>query len=127
MVERGLQVDGLIIWDGTCGTAAKPCPKLAGRRDRITALAQYELPPPCIYVMPSTIASPRNNPRPVAQPVSDIQLLRAFHECFGGRDEELNFVDFEVEHRGTDTVRKTRITRGDQIVKESKFMATRRK
>ena len=127
MIERGQQVDGLIIWDATCGTAAKPCPKLGGTRNPITALAQYELPPPCIYVMPATIASPRNNPHPVAQGLKDVQLLTAFHECFGGRDEELNFVNFEVEHRGTDTVRKTRIVRGDEVVQDSKFAAIRRK
>ncbi len=32
-----------------------------------TMREKRELPLPGIYVMPSTIASPRNNPRPVAQ------------------------------------------------------------
>lgn len=127
MIERGQQVDGLIIWDPTCGTAAKPCPKLAGTKDRVTVLAQYESPPACIYLMPATIASPRNNPHPVAQALKDVHLLSAFHACFGGHDDELNFVNFEVAHRTTDTVRKTTIIRGDQVVKESKLTAIRRK
>jgi hypothetical protein len=127
MIERGQQVDGLIIWDPTCGTAAKPCPKLAGAKDRVTVLAQYELPPACIYLMPATIASPRNNPHPDAQALKEVQLLSAFHACFGGIDDELNFVNFEVAHRKTDTVRKTTIIRDDQVVKESKLTAIRRK
>jgi hypothetical protein len=76
--------------------------------------------------MPATIGSPRNNPSPVAQPLDDVHILKAFHLCFGGRDEEVNYVDFEVEHRGADTVRRTRIRRGGQVVRESELTAIRR-
>lgn len=119
IIERQQQVDGMIVWDMVCGTVGRPCPKLHGAPDRVTAVAQYELPPPCIYVFPATVPAPRNNPRPVAQTLADVALLRAFHDCFGGRDEEVNYVDFEVEHQGADTVRRTRIRRGGAMQKES--------
>jgi hypothetical protein len=76
--------------------------------------------------MPATIASPRNNPRPVAQSLGDVQLLKAFHECFRGKDNEVNYVDFEVEHQGAETMRKTSIRRGGAVVRESKLTAIQR-
>ena len=127
LIERGQRVDGVIIWDMVCGTVGRPCPKLSGRRGRMTAVAHYMLPPACIYILPMTIASPRNNPRPVAQSLDDVHLLKAFHECFQGNDEELNYIDFEVEHRGVETLRKTRIRRAGVVVKESKMTPIRRR
>ena len=126
IIEREQQVDGVIIWDMVCGTAGRPCPKIQADPDRITPVGHYELPPPCIYVMPATIASPRNNPKPLAQPLERVHLLKAFHDCFGGRPEEVNYVDFEVEYRGTDTVRRTRIRRGGSIARESDLIAIQR-
>lgn len=126
IIARQQRVDGVIIWDMACGTVGRPCPKLEGAADRATAVAHYMLPPPCIYVMPATIASPRNNPNPAAQALDDVHLLKAFHECFRGKEEEVNYVDFEVEHRGAETMRKTRIRRGGAIVRESELTAIRR-
>jgi hypothetical protein len=80
----------------------------------------------CIYVMPATIASPRNNPRPLAQSLDDVHLLKAFHECFRGKSEEVNYVDFEVEHQGAETMRKTRIRRLGAVVQESKLTPIQR-
>lgn len=126
IIEQKKQVDGVMIWDMACGTIGRQCPKLAGAPERLTAVTHYMLPPPCVYVLPATIASPRNNPRPVAQPLDDVQLLKAFHECFRGKEEEINYVDFEVEHRGAETMRKTRIRRAGIVVRESKFTAIKR-
>jgi hypothetical protein len=126
IIARQQRVDGVMIWDMVCGTVGRPCPKVAGAPERATAVAHYMLPPPCIYVMPGTIASPRNNPRPVAQSLDDVHLLKAFHECFHGKPEEVNYVDFEVEHRGAETMRKTRIRRGGEVVRESNFTAIQR-
>jgi hypothetical protein len=126
IVERAQQVDGVIIWDMVCGTIGRPCPKVQLDPSRVTIVSHYELPPPCIYVMPATVGSPRNNPKPIAQNLTSVQILNAFHECFGGRDEEVNFVDFEVQHRGTDTVRRTRIRRGGATVQESGLTSIRR-
>jgi hypothetical protein len=55
-----------------------------------------------------------------------VHLLKAFHECFGGKDEELNYVDFEVEYQGTDTLRTTRIRRAGVIARESEATPIRR-
>jgi hypothetical protein len=126
IISRQQRVDGVIIWDMVCGTIGRPCPKLENAQDRLTVVSRYQLPPPCIYVMPSTIASPRNNPHPVAQTLGEVQLLQAFHTCFGGRDNEVNYVDFDVEHRGADTVRRTRIRRAGDVVRESELTAIRR-
>lgn len=125
IITRQQLVDGVIIWDMVCSTVGRPCPKLA-HTDRVTEVAEYRLPPPCIYLFPATIPSPRNNPRPQAQPIEHTPLLNAFHKCFAGNDEELNFVDFEVEYRGTDIVRKTRIRRAGVAVRESDLTAIRR-
>lgn len=126
IISRQQRVDGVMIWDMVCGTIGRPCPKLADALERATTLAHYMLPPPCIYVMPATIASPRNNPRPVAQSLDDVHLLKAFHECFRGKDEEVNYVDFEVEHQGAETMRKTRIRRAGAVVRESRLTAIQR-
>ena len=126
IISRQQRVDGLIIWDMVCGTVGRPCPKLEGAADRATAVSHYMLPPPCIYVMPATISSIRNNPAPVAQSLDDVHLLKAFHECFRGRDDEVNYVDFEVEYRGVETVRKTRLRRAGVVARESNFTAIQR-
>jgi hypothetical protein len=126
IIARQQRVDGLVAWDMVCGTIGRPCPKLGGATERLTTVAHYQLPPACIYVFPGTIPSPRNNPRPVAQSLDDVHLLKAFHECFRSSPEEVNYVDFEVEHAGADTMRKTRVRRGGQIVQESGPTAIRR-
>ncbi len=126
IISRQQQIDGVIIWDMACGTIGRPCPKLAIEPDRRTAVAHYMLPPACIYVMPATIPSTRNNPHPVAQALDEVHLLSAFHNCFRGRLEEVNYVDFEIEHRGAETVRKTTIRRAGDVVQESGFTPIRR-
>jgi hypothetical protein len=126
LIDRQQRVDGVIIWDMVCGTVGRPCPKLQDAKETVTIVAHYELPPPCIYVLPATIASPRNNPHPVAQAITEVHLLKAFHDCFGGHDDEVNYVDFDVEHHGADTVRRTRVRRGGQIVRESDLTAIKR-
>lgn len=125
IIFRQQRVDGAIIWDFVCATLGRPCPKIQGAPERMTAVGPFMLPPPCIYVFPATIPSPRNNPKPVAQSLDDVQFLKSLHQCFNGRDEEINYVDFEVEHRGADTLRKTRVRRGE-FVRESGATAIRR-
>lgn len=126
IISRQQRVDGLMIWDMSCGTVARACPKLAKTCERTTSVGQFNLPPPCIYVFPSTIPSPRNNPHPTAQQITDVQILNAFHECFHGMDGEINYVDFEVEHLDAEIVRKTTIRRGGTVVQESRMTAIRR-
>ena len=126
IISGSQRVDGVMIWDMVCGTIGRPCPKIASAPERLTAVSHYMLPPPCIYVLPGTIPSPRNNPHPVAQSLDEVHLLKAFHECFGGMDEEVNYVDFEVEHQGVETLRTTRIRRAGTIARESEPTPIRR-
>jgi hypothetical protein len=120
IISNKEQVDGMIIWDMVCGTIGRPCPKITEGSERLTEVGPFRLPPACIYVFPATIPSPRNNPHPIAQKLEDVELLNAFHQCFGGMDNEVNFVDFEVEYQGAETVRTTRVKRDGLIVKASR-------
>lgn len=126
IISRQQVVDGLIMWDMVCTTIARRCPKIDGNPERLTEVDSYRLPPPCIYLFPATIPSPRNNPRPRAQPLGHVHFLQALHTCFGGADEEISKVDFEVEYQGADIVRKTRISRNGTLVQESELTAIRR-
>lgn len=126
IISRGQRVDGVLVWDMVCGTLGRPCPKLTKDASRITEVGPFELPPPCIYLMPATIPTPRNNPHPPAQRIDNVELLRAFHECFGGHESELNYVDFAVGYQGADTVRKTTVRRGATLTRESEHTAIRR-
>ena len=127
IISREVRVDGLVVWDMVCGTVDRPCPKLHHDPTRITRMAQYATPPPCVYVFPATVPSPRNNPHPPAQRLGDVEILKAFQDCFGGREEEVNYVSFEVEHRNNDTVRRTRVVRGGIEVKASNMTTIKRK
>jgi len=126
LITRQQRLDGLIVWDMLCGAPTRPCPKSAGQPERRTTVAHYQPPPPCIYVFPGTTPHARNNPHPTAQALGDVALLKAFHQCFGGGDDEVNYVDFDVEYRGSDVVRRTRVRRNDLIMRESRLTAIRR-
>lgn len=126
IIFRDQRVDGLIVWDMVCATVGRPCPKTTDDKSRLTTVGPFVLPPPCIYVMPATIPSPRNNPHPSPQQIEDVQLLKAFHDCFGGKDQEVNYVEFAVAHEGSDTVRKTRVVRNGTAQRESEATAIRR-
>lgn len=114
IIYREQRVDGVIIWDMVCGTIGRPCPKVCDNVSRLTEIGPYTLPPPCIYTFPATIPSPRNNPHPPAQTLEDVKLLDAFNKCFKGSADEINYVDFKVEHEGADTVRTTTIRRNEE-------------
>jgi hypothetical protein len=126
IISKQQQIDGLIVWDMVCGTLGRPCPKTANAPERLNSVGPYSLPPPCLYTFPATIPNPRQNASPSAQPLSAVELLQVFHDCFGGRKPELNQVDFEVGYRDSDTVRKTTIRRDGETQRESEFTAIRR-
>jgi hypothetical protein len=77
-------------------------------------------------VFPATIPSPRNNPHPQAQAIDDVQILKAFNDCFGSKSEEINYVTFEVQHRGAETMRTTRVQRAGITERESSATAIQR-
>ena len=126
IIYREQRVDGLIVWDMVCGTLGRRCPKSCVEEDRRVVVGPHDLPPPCIYVMPSTVPSPRNNPHPSPQRLDQVELLKAFHDCFGGREDEVNFVGFAVENRGNDTVRTTTIHRDGKEQHRSEATPIRR-
>ena len=126
IISRAQRIDGLIVWDMVCGTIGRPCPKVVSNEGRLTELGPYRLPPPCIYLFPATIPAPRNNPAPKAQVLEAVELLTAFNACFGGTANEINTVDFDVENRGADILRTTRVTRDGVVVQESAPTAIRR-
>ena len=126
IIVREQRVDGVIIWDMVCGTFGRPCPKLGGVAGRITEIGHYRLPPPCIYVLPDTIPHARNNPHARAQRLADVELLTAFHNCYGGQSAEVNYVDYRAEQRGADIHRSTTVTRGGQQVMATRATRIRR-
>ena len=126
IISRSQRVDGLVIWDMVCGTYGRPCPKTAANPDRKTAVGPYKLPPPCLYVLPATIPHVRNNPSPAPQALEQVEILQAFNECFACRADEINHVSFDVAHRDKDTVRRTSITRGGVVQRESDPTVIRR-
>lgn len=127
IISQEQRVDGVVVWDMACGTIGRPCPKLMLDPKRATAVGQFNLPPPCIYIFPATIPSPRNNPRPAPQSLENLQLLSAFHKCFGGRTEEVNYVSIEAANKGADIVRTTRVRRNGHVVRESGPTTIKRK
>lgn len=120
IISHGKQVDGIVIWDMVCGTIGRPCPKLLAEPCRKTIVGPYSLPPPCLYLLPATIPSPRNNPAPRPQQLVDVKIMQAFNDCFQCRPEEINYVSFSVAHQKADTVRTTSIVRGEVTQKKSR-------
>lgn len=127
IVDTGKGHDGLIVWDWVCNSVARPCPKVLADPNRITVLGQYILPPPCLYSFPKTAPQPRNNPKPPAREVLDVEILKAFYDCFGGEISELSTVEIEVKHEGADLVRKTTISSDGKVRRASKFTALKRR
>jgi hypothetical protein len=61
-----------------------------------------------------------------AQSLTNVELLAAFHSCFGGRDDEINHVSFEIASLGEETMRRTTIERGGVVQHSSDMTAIRR-
>lgn len=128
IITREQRIDGIVIWDMICGTIGRPCPKMGDDvSERRTEVGPFLLPPPCLYLLPETIPSPRNNPNPWPQNLKDVQIMKAFNDCFRCLPEEINYVSFEVAYHGMDTVvRTTRVTRAGGVQRESDPTAIRR-
>lgn len=126
IIERAQKVDGLIVWDWVCGTLGRPCPKIEARSDRLSELANYRLPPPCIYLFPRTIPSPRNNPTPSPHQLADVEFLSALNACFGGDQSEIHNVEIEARYIDNELRRKTTIWRNGSVLRQSEFTPIRR-
>ena len=127
MISRGKRVDGVIIWDMICGTLGRPCPKLRALDSAVrrTSLGPFTTPPPCIYVFPAEIPSAAI-PQAKSQPLEKVELLAAFQKAFGGRDDEINYVDFEVSEQGDELFRRTVIRRAGMVQHASEMTAIQR-
>ena len=129
MIARHQQVDGLVIWDMVCATFGRPCPKLralgADQPDRTTPLGPFRTPPPCIYLFPAAIPD-AIHPSARAQPLDGVELLSAFQVCFGGRDDEVNFVDFDLDATGDELLRRTTVRRAGLVQHVSDMTPIRR-
>lgn len=124
MITRNQRVDGVVMWDMVCGTLGRPCPKLTNPT-RQTDIGPFAVPPACIYLFPASIPSD-SIPAVSAQPLDAVELLTAFHSCFGGQDDELHFVDFEIQRNGSELFRKTSVRRNGQVQQESEMTPIRR-
>ena len=125
MISRNQRVDGLIVWDMTCGTIGRPCPKIASDATRVTDLGPFRTPPPCIYLFPATIPTAQEL-QTTARSIESAALLNAFHLCFNGRSDEINYVDFTLSMNGGELVRKTTVRRAGVAQRESDMTAIRR-
>lgn len=126
MISRNQRVDGLIVWDMVCGTIGRPCPKITDDdHARLTDIGPFRVPPPCIYLFPN-MAPSSAAPVVSAQPIKAVELLSVFHDCFKGRDAELNHVDFELLQSDSDLMRRTTIRRAGSTQKVSEMAAIRR-
>ena len=126
IIFREQRIDGVVIWDMVCGTIGRPCPKTHDSPERFTEVGPFNATPPCIYVFPNTIPKPRNNPKPKAQKLKDVEILQAFNACFKGDSSEINYVDFEVCYSGADILRQTVVKRGGTVRQSSSMTAIRR-
>lgn len=126
IIDRQQRVDGLIVWDWICGTAGRPCPKIAATADRVTDVGGFRLPPPCLYLFPATIPSPRNNPAPQPQELDQVEFLSALQSCFKGHADEVQSVAFEARNNGADLERRTTILRAGRVARQSSFTAIQR-
>jgi hypothetical protein len=126
IINSSQVVDGLVVWDMMCGTVGRPCPKLELAPSLSTNIGTYNVPPPCIYLFPATVPSPRNNPAPKPHNIGDVQLLKAFYDCFKCGTNDLNQVFIDVSYQHAETVRKTKLVRNGKIISESKPTSIKR-
>ncbi|MDE2791997.1 MAG: hypothetical protein OXI81_16450 [Paracoccaceae bacterium] len=125
-ISREQCVDGMVIWDIVCGTIGGPCPKSVAGADRETIVGTYSLPPPRLYVPPSKNPSLRNYPLRGRKRLSDVQILRAFNDCFQCMPKAIKYASIDVAHRGADTFRTPRIVRDDALQRDFDLSAIRR-
>jgi hypothetical protein len=126
-VGRGNRVDGLIIWDMLCGSPGRQCPKMAKVKTEADAneIGPYRLPPPCLYLFPAEIPT-LDQPTATAQKLENVEFLKAFCDCFGGSENDVNLIDFSVQAFGEKLKRRTVVRRGTVVQHSSDWTVIRR-
>jgi hypothetical protein len=125
IIAQSQQLEGLIVWDMVCGTLGRPCPKLAASAS-LTKFDSYSTPPPCVYLLPSTIPHPRNNPSPASVGIGEARFAAALEDEFGSTENSRYSVAYEVRYQGADIVRKTIVSQAGVKVRESEFIPIKR-
>jgi hypothetical protein len=127
IIYRRQRVDGVVIWDMACGTAGRPCPKLAANSNRTTQInANRSVPPPCLYLFPRSIPDARNNPTPACWRLDEIQLLHSLWRAFHGDEADIVEVRIEARIEGVEVQRRTRFFSGGAEITTSKWTTIRR-
>lgn len=126
LIAKKQRIDALIIWDMLCGTAGRPCPKILADASRARSVGKLSLPPPCIYLFPKSIPDPRNNPSPDSWRLDQVTFARVLAETFGCRSDEIYSVQIEAKRENADLVRRTSITKGNQLMRQSKWTKLKR-
>lgn len=103
--EEQNRLDGIIFFDESCGSEARPCPK----RAYSLAIEGVRLPPPCIYVLPGEInaAVGRLNWRGERRVEFPKALLSVFGVPTSKASEYAGFVGFEMLNSAVRLVRIT--------------------
>lgn len=120
IIHRTERVDGLIVWDWLCGSSARPCPKLLYDPSRANSVGRYSLAPPCIYLFPRTVPSPRNNPDPEPHLLRNVAILETFSSAFGCLPSEINSVRMATTIIDNTVTRQTVISRDGQVARKSR-------
>lgn len=126
IIHRRVCVDGVVVWDMLCDTVARPCPKMLAAPRAKVEVGQYALPPPCIYLLPGTVPTPRNNPSPAPHALGEVEVLSVLHGAFGGEASELHTVQIEVRQRQNEIERRTIVAGGGKECRASNWTAIRR-
>lgn len=126
IIHRRVVVDGLIIWDMLCGSLGRACPKLDAEPSRATQVAARSLPPPCLYLFPSSVPEPRNNAAPRIHALSEVRLIRVLHDAFKCRPNDIVSVGIEVRMNGPELERRTRYVRAGIEIAISDWVALQR-
>lgn len=116
------RVDALIVWDALCGTLGRPCPK----QDQSVKIAGKSVPPPCVYLFPRSIPDPRNNPEPPVWKLSEVGLVEAILQEYGGGKADVTEVHIAARMNGANVERKTVLKRVGLVVVESGWTELKR-
>jgi hypothetical protein len=126
IISRRERVDGLVIWDMLCGTAARPCPKIITDPARAASIGGKDVPPPCIYLFPRSVPDARNNPTPRPWELHDVHFLNVLAQAFPVPQNEAISVEIEARMNGVDVQRLTRYKTGETLLHESNWTTLRR-
>lgn len=127
IIVREVCVDAVIVWDMLCDTLARPCPKLLTASREKVEVGQYALVPPCVYLLPRTVPSPRNNPAPPPHTLANLEFARTLNVAFGGLESEVRVVTIEARQNHAEIERRTTVLVGGTQVRQSGWTPIRRR